>query len=120
MNPISIRLSEALDARINAAASATGLSRNDIIKLSIDAGLKWMERNHYDTTRPLSDESQKELLTDIIAQLNALLHTASDRIIRLQQDAAAATAPNRASLALAAEDPVPYRTDKSRPPQPAS
>ncbi len=96
MNPINIRLPEALLARITQAAEASDLSKNDIIKLALDAGLRWMERNQYDMTKPLSDESRLELLNEIIAQLQALLGTAERRIITLADQTSPALAAERA------------------------
>ncbi len=66
MAQLQIRFPDDLMARISAAANQTHLSKNDVIRLCIEAGLKWMAHNNYNLTatadpQPLIDEIKRAL-----------------------------------------------------------
>lgn len=109
MAQLQIRFPDQLMERVNRASEASGLSKNDIIKLALQSGLTWMERNNYDLTQPLTDESRSALLAEIISQLQSLLQTAEHRIIRMEDQSP--------GLPLAAEsaEPSGYQPRPKRP-----
>jgi Ribbon-helix-helix protein, copG family len=75
MNPISIRISADLDARIERAAKKSGFSKNDIIKLTIDAGLKWLAANDYTLT---GNANPQPLIDAILAAIDQHLSTGTN------------------------------------------
>lgn len=76
MTPKSIRLSEALDSRIKEAAGLTGLSDNDVIKLALDAGLRWLAKNDWDIHSGIF--SQKDM--------EELLQSIREAVVRIRRD----------------------------------
>ncbi len=105
MNPISLRISEALDARVEAAAKASGLSKQDIMKLAMDAGLKWLANNSYDVTREIQ-------AVDLIGTLHQLVHEVIPQLIahRAARDAKVTGLPPPQSRV--AEPATPYKVKR--------
>lgn len=95
-----LRIPRSLDLQLIEAARRSGMSKQDIVRHAIAAGLKWLQQNDYDLTRPL-DESI--LLRSIITELQSLLDTATARVV---QFSAAAESP---ALPMAAEAQTPYQ-----------
>jgi predicted DNA-binding protein len=64
-----IRLPDTIYNRIEAAAKASGLSKNDIIKMALDAGLRLIEANDYDIAKPITNKPFLDNLFEIILHL---------------------------------------------------
>jgi enolase len=65
---IQIRLPNALMDRIEAAAAASALSKNDIIKLALDIGLKILADNGYDLTKGIPSREMEEFYKQKIVE----------------------------------------------------
>ena len=65
---MQIRLPNALLARIAEASNASGLSKNDIIKLALDIGLKILADNGYDLTKGIPSREMEEFYKQKIVE----------------------------------------------------
>lgn len=73
MAQTQIRFDDALFERITTAHEKTGISKNDIIRLTIEAGLKWLEANDYDLTASMDAQPLLDELMEVIEAAAARL-----------------------------------------------
>lgn len=76
MAQTQVRLPDVLMERITTASKKASMSKNDIIKLALEAGLKWLAEKDYDLTKSTETELLVEELKAILATHTADLERA--------------------------------------------